>query len=406
MNPIAETGPAWLAVGPLSESFACGSPMEVMLDLHVTTVCLFDPVLRLFIRRPGEETHVLSADTHQGQLFFPWLPRGNYSFRFTWPVSLSEGDYEVGIAWGTVKTVRPADLLHRFRVEDEAAMLAPRPGAWSLEESSRRRIGALSWQEGMSNWFHRHFCHAAVVIAEKFLADSPLLGGRILDIGAGEGITDLGIFLRYRPQELVAMDIVDYMEQLPRIAREHDLPLDRLPERLTFLQQSCEHVPYPDESFDLVISWGSLEHIAGGYRKALDEVWRVLKPGGLFFVNPGLYYSAYGSHLGEFSDEPHLHLKISGEELQRLVLNTQPKVMDRAGFDVASADYWRFYKELNRIRVAEIEAELKAYGYRVVRAALRTSEMVEYTPALEQYSIQDLAVEDAFFTLQKPEAVR
>lgn len=151
-----------------------------------------------------------------------------------------------------------------------------------------------------------------------------------------------------------------------------------------------------------MISWGSPEHIAGGYRRALDEVWRVLRPGGLFFVNPGLYYSAYGSHLGEFSDEPHRHLKITEDELHDMVMNTSPRLMDRAGFDVSNADYWRFYKELNRIRVAEFEAELKAFGYRIERAAIRASDMVNYTPELQPCSILDLAIEDVFFTLRKP----
>ena len=129
----------------------------------------------------------------------------------------------------------------------------------------------------MDNWFHRHFCHAALVVGESFLENSPELKGRILDIGAGEGITDLGLFLRYQPRELVAMDIVDYLRDLPRVAQENDLPLESLPEEFTFIQSSCEKVPYPDSSFDVVISWGSVEHIKGGYRKALDEVWRVLK---------------------------------------------------------------------------------------------------------------------------------
>jgi len=54
--------------------------------------------------------------------------------------------------------------------------------------------------------------------------------------------------------------------------------------------------------------------------------------------------------------------------------------------------------------VAEFEAELKGYGYAVVRAAIRVSDMVEYSTELQPYSILDLVIEDAFFTLQKPVA--
>jgi ubiquinone/menaquinone biosynthesis C-methylase UbiE len=149
---------------------------------------------------------------------------------------------------------------------------------------------------------------------------------------------------------MILVDIVDYAAKLPATAQLDDLPLDRIPDGFTFSRGTCEDLPYPDASFDLVLSRGSVEHIKGGYRKALDEVWRVLKPGGIFFVNPGLFYSSYGSHLGEFSDEPHLHLKISEKALHDLVIGTQPRRMDRSGFDVSNADYWRFYQK--RIRFA------------------------------------------------------
>lgn len=399
---LSQHDSATLAVSGLASDYESGRLLEISLDLTIRNICLFNPVLRLFIRRPGAEEHLLGADTHQGGLFYPWLPRGNYRFTFGWPVTLPVGDYELCAAWGTVGEVRMPDVVLPFRIHGVTGSATLFAASWVAEEETRQRIEALSWQKGMSNWFHRHFCHAALVIGESFLADSPLLRGRILDVGAGEGITDLGLFLRYRPQELVAMDIVDYLKELPRVAQENDLPLERLPEGFTFVQGSCANIPYEDDSFDVVISWGSVEHIAGGYRQALDEVWRVLKPGGLFFVNPGLYYSSFGSHLGEFSDEPHLHLKIAEEKLQELVMATQPRIMDRSGFDVSNADYWRFYQELNRIRVAEFEAELKAYGYTVIRAALRACDMVEYSTELQPYSILDLAVEDAFFTLQKP----
>lgn len=394
---------ASLTVTGLPHTCVQGETLSFNLHFSVSDLCIFDPVLRVFIRRRGETAHLLSADSHQGGLFFPWLPRGDYSFNYSHRLPFTEGDYELGIAWGSPTEIRDPDVLHTMRISTGASVLsADNPSNWKMPEETRLRVEKLSWQAGMKNWFHRHFCHAAGVIGETFLAHSPLLKGRILDIGGGDGVTDLSLLLRYRPQELVVMDIVDYIAELPRVAAENGLPLERLPDNFVFVRQSCESVPYPDTSFDVVLSWGSVEHIVGGYKKALDEVWRVLKPGGLFFVNPGLYYSSYGSHLGEFSDEPHLHLKIPEEELRALVMSGRPCLMDRAGFDVSNAEYWRFYKELNRIKVAEFEAELKAYGYTVVRAALRVNDVVEYSPELQQYSVLDLAIEDAFFTLQKP----
>lgn len=374
-------------------------PVEI--NLSVCAICVFKPVLRILVTGHGTAS---GEDSHQAGWLFPWLPYGQYRFVVHIPRPKPVGKYAIDISWGTPEWVRSADItLSAERCGPPSTGIEFKPAMrWTMDPSTAQSIQSLPWQSGHENWFFRHFDHAATVIGEQFLANAPQLSGRVLDIGAGDGITDLGLFLRYRPKEFVAVDIVDYILHLPQTATQNGLPLDALPPGFVFVHGSAEMLPYSDEYFDAVISWGSVEHIKGGYRKTLDEVWRVLRPGGLFFVNPGLYYAPLGSHLGEFSSEPHHHLKMGEEDLRRLVLTTEPKRMDRSGFDASSEEYWRFYKELNRIRIAEFEAELKSYGYHFLRAALRTVDMVEYGPALQEYSILDLAVEDAFFTLQKP----
>lgn len=88
--------------------------------------------------------------------------------------------------------------------------------------------------------------------------------------------------------------------------------------------------------------------------------------------------------------------------MRKHVLTHTPNRMDRSGFDVGGAEYWRFYKELNVIRVSDFEQDLKRYGYRILRGALRVSPMVEYDDSLQDHSLVDLACEDAFFVLEKP----
>lgn len=379
------------------ESTSSGTA-HIALQLSVDVLCLFRPVIRCLVDGPGFS---IGEDSHQVGWHFHWLPRGIYDFFIDLTLPETAGDYRIQLSWGTPEQVRPADV--EFLVaQTQTAARPPAALRWYLADETAARIGALPWQEGLNNWFFRHFDHAATVICEQFLKNSLKLSGKILDIGAGDGITDLGILLRHNPEVLVAVDIVDYAHHLIEVAGEHGLPMSALPDNFVFVQGSAEQLPYPDEHFDLVLSWGSVEHIKGGYRRVLDEVWRTLKPGGLFFVNPGLYYAPYGSHLNEFFAEPHHHLKMDEASLRDGVLSAEPKRIDRAGFDVPSSEYWRFYKELNPIRVADFEAELKAYGYRIVRAALRVTDMVEYNDALQAYSILDLATEDAFFVLEKP----
>ena len=375
---------------------------RVSIRLTVDVLCLFRPVIRCRVEGPGYSAW---EDSHKAGWYFHWLPTGTYDFAIRVALPNEPGEYQLEIAWGTPDDVRAPDAIFhvtRSPSDTHAVAGAREKFDWSMSDDSAARIGGMPWKKGLDNWFFRHFDHAANVICEQFLKKSDKLSGRILDIGAGDGITDLGILLRHNPQLLVAIDIVDYAQRLVAVANENRLPLTAVPENFVFVRGSAEQVPYPDEHFDLVLSWGSVEHIKDGYRRVLDEVWRTLKPGGLFFVNPGLYYSPYGSHLGEFFREPHHHLKQDESTLRQAVLSAEPDRIDRSGFDVPSSEYWRFYKELNRIKVADFEAELKGYGYRIVRAALRVADIVEYDDALQAYSLVDLATEDAFFVLEKP----
>jgi len=391
-----------LEIAPPALSLDAAARFAIDVTIDVGGLVAFEPVLRAFVRQANDEGHLGGRDTHEDGLPMPWLPHGRWPFRLDGHMPLAPGRYELVVTLGDLDGAYAQRVLP-FAVERSAGGATARPLlGFRADADTRARIGALSWNGGLDDWFNRHFCHAARTIGEQFLRNAPQLRGRIIDIGAGDGITDLGIFLRYQPQELVAVDIVDYMQRLPDVARRSGLPLAELPDRLRLHRGSCEALPFADGSFDVALSWGSVEHVKGGYRQTLDEVWRVLKPGGLFFVNPGLYFSAFGNHLGEFTTEPHLHLKVGEDALRALVLGNEPRRMDRSGFDAPREEYWRFYKELNRIRLGDFERDLRSYGYEIVRGALRTSDLVEYDAALQPYSLVDLAVEDAFYTLRKP----
>jgi SAM-dependent methyltransferase len=276
--------------------------------------------------------------------------------------------------------------------------------AWSLQSlPGTLPVEGLAWNRGHEDWFFRHFDHAALVVTDYLLQQSPLLKGRILDVGCGDGLIDLGIFLRMQPTELVGIDPFEGYQRLPEALAASGLPPDLLDDalaegRLQFRAEDGNAVPYPDDYFDVVVSWGSLEHIAGGYAQTLQEIRRVLKKDGLLFVHPGLYYGALGNHLGEFFDDPFIHLKLPPDELRAAVLSTPPRRMDRAGHVATPEEYWQWYTELNPIRVPDFERELREMGFEPWRVALRSSDLVEYTPELQGYSMQDLATAELYLS--------
>ncbi len=329
-----------------------------------------------------------------------WLPRGSYQFAWSTPrLSLPTGTNRVcfrvfareqGVT--TMLAVQNTALTN-LQGAPAAAMTA----AWELTSvAPTPAIESLAWKQGYANWFFQHFDHASRTTIEYICGDSPLMRGCVLDVGCGDGVTDLGIALRYGPKELIGIDPFKGFERLPQILKDHHLGHLKMPSNLKFMAEDGNALPFEDNSFDALISWGSVEHMAGGYARALNEMRRVLKPDGLLFITPGLFYSNIGHHLGEFSSEPFFHLTKTHEEVRELVFNAKPNYMDRSGLIASPAEYWQWYNELNKITVPKFEEELRALGFEPWRFALRCEPLVEYKPGMLNHRMCDLAPSEMY----------
>jgi SAM-dependent methyltransferase len=388
-------------------SISLAAEPRVDVGLNVDSALLFEPDAQLQVLS-AEGQGVLYSQDLSGSLPVSWLPRGEYGLCcHLHDLVLPAGDYRLRLMvfGGRGRDRRSlAERVIPFRNDRAFSAAGVQRPTWSLRSlGGTAPVEDLAWSRGHEDWFFRHFDHAALVVTDYLLKRHPLLKGRILDVGCGDGIIDLGIFLRMQPEQLVGIDPFRGYERLPAALAANHLPADVLDEalaggRLQFRAEDANAIPYPDDHFDVVVSWGSLEHIAGGYHGALREIRRVLKRDGLLFVHPGLYYGALGNHLGEFFDDPFIHLKLPPEELRERVLNTEPSRMDRAGHVATPAEYWQWFTELNPIRVPDFERELRDLGFEPWRVAMRSSDLVEYTPELQGHSIQDLATVELYLS--------
>jgi SAM-dependent methyltransferase len=100
-------------------------------------------------------------------------------------------------------------------------------------------------------------------------------GGRVLEVGCGRGVALPVLAERLRPSRLVGLDVdgallEEAASRLRRRCCEAEL-----------VAADVRDMPFPDESFDVVVDFGTCYHVAH-QRHALLEVSRVLAGGGVF----------------------------------------------------------------------------------------------------------------------------
>ncbi len=98
--------------------------------------------------------------------------------------------------------------------------------------------------------------------------------GRVLEVGYGAGAVQLA--LAGRADELHGIDLDADPAPVESLLSARGV-------RPALVRGSVYELPYDAGSFDLVVSFSVFEHLHE-YRKGLDEVARVLKPGGHFLL--------------------------------------------------------------------------------------------------------------------------
>jgi ubiquinone/menaquinone biosynthesis C-methylase UbiE len=127
------------------------------------------------------------------------------------------------------------------------------------------------------------FNRLRAVIGERWelpgLIDGLVLpaGSRCLELGTGTGWGSLGVARHLRPALLVA---TDYDPAILPLTRDY-FDQQHITDRVVMARADAKHLPFQQHTFDGVLGLYVLHHVMG-YRQALAEISRVLKPGGWF----------------------------------------------------------------------------------------------------------------------------
>ncbi|WP_310733004.1 class I SAM-dependent methyltransferase [Azohydromonas australica] len=112
----------------------------------------------------------------------------------------------------------------------------------------------------------------------------PLDGARLVELGCGAARMARALLERHHDAELTGLEVDE---------RQHAKNLAAPQPRLQFLQAGAQAIPLPDAAFDGALMLKSLHHVPVPLMaQALDEVARVLRPGGWLYVSEPVYGGA------------------------------------------------------------------------------------------------------------------
>lgn len=240
----------------------------------------------------------------------------------------------------------------------------------------------------------------------KFLEQAGVpVGGSVLDAGCGGGGMPLSFAEEAR--HVVGIDLA------PRFGDAgHTLAAERGLTNLHFARADGQALPFPDASFDLVLSHAVIEHVADAARY-MRELARVLKPGGTMYLSTAPYLSFAGAHLPKLVVPVPLHLLL-GRRLSFGIFvwlaRHAPWILQEPEHENSFIKLARLGRPkhddlLEKVRIPRLRGHIRQAGLTIVTEALQVTGTFRRAPAAlvrwlrETPIVQDIVVGNVEYVL-------
>lgn len=169
----------------------------------------------------------------------------------------------------------------------------------------------------------------------------------VLDVGCGAGGKSL-FYASKGAKKVVGIDIVErYKEESESLAKELGIS------NFEFQIQDASKTTFDDNTFDTIIMNDAMEHVANPV-EVLNEMKRILKPGGKLYVNFPPYNHPFGAHLSDVIGIPWVHLFFSDKTLisaYKDLVKTKPDGDERISFRIGNDGGKEYFSYINKMTI-------------------------------------------------------
>ncbi len=204
--------------------------------------------------------------------------------------------------------------------------------------------------------------------------------GSVLDAGCGGG--GMPLSLADEARLVVGIDPAErFQEAGVRLGRERSMT------NLHFALADGMALPFPDRTFDLVLSHAVIEHVADA-PLYLRECARVLAPGGHLYLSTAPYLSFAGAHLPRLKVPVPLHL-IAGRRVafatfrflaRHAAWSLREPAHENSFIRAARRGEVKHDDLLEKVRVRRLRTLIADAGLRIVREELHATATVRRMP--------------------------
>ena len=189
----------------------------------------------------------------------------------------------------------------------------------------------------------------------------PIRDRLVLELGCGRAWMTRQLAERFQPKQIIATEV-------DRIQHAKNLQIDDL-SNVSFRAWGAEAIDLDDSSVDVVIMLKSLHHVPLPLMsKALSEVARVLRPGGLAYLSEPIYAGDFNDILRLFNDEKTVR-EAAFEAICNSVNRGELELVEQIFFNAPG--HYRDFAEFDQrmLQVTHTEHRIDDALYRQIRQA-------------------------------------